>query len=369
MPKASDTVTVKYRGTTIDGKEFDASDKHGGTASFPVNGVIPGWTEALQKMKVGSTGNSTSHRISPTPTKVRAPTSHRCDSDLRCDARQHRQVSGRTISQRQNSRTAYPPSSTAFGGGAALAGPFPGFLLSPAGYCTDDPVKIAYLFSRYPVPSQTFCDTEIRALEAAGHEVEIYSCSAPTTSFRHGPPTDWPRAPVHYAPPPDVLAAWELAARADGTWPGEMVAEHTARFGPRYDPARRARHALYFADRLRRRGVEHVHVHFANRATHAALFIHALTGVTWSFTAHAQDFLVDLGSDALLRLLCERAAFVVTVSDWSRAALLARCPAAAAKVTAFTTAWRWRNGRFPATPTSHLALLRNPACGFSASVG
>ena len=55
MPKASDTVTVKYRGTTIDGKEFDASEKHGGTASFPVNGVIPGWTEALQKMKVGST--------------------------------------------------------------------------------------------------------------------------------------------------------------------------------------------------------------------------------------------------------------------------------------------------------------------------
>ena len=55
MPKATDTVTVKYRGTTIDGKEFDASEKHGGTASFPVNGVIPGWTEALQKMKVGST--------------------------------------------------------------------------------------------------------------------------------------------------------------------------------------------------------------------------------------------------------------------------------------------------------------------------
>ena len=55
MPKPTDYVTVKYRGTTIDGKEFDASDKHGGTANFPVNGVIPGWTEALQKMKVGST--------------------------------------------------------------------------------------------------------------------------------------------------------------------------------------------------------------------------------------------------------------------------------------------------------------------------
>ena len=53
-PKASDTVTVKYRGTLIDGTEFDASEKHGGTATFPVDGVIKGWTEALQKMKVGS---------------------------------------------------------------------------------------------------------------------------------------------------------------------------------------------------------------------------------------------------------------------------------------------------------------------------
>lgn len=54
VPKATDYVTVKYRGTTIDGTEFDASEKHGGTANFPVNGVIAGWTEALQKMKVGS---------------------------------------------------------------------------------------------------------------------------------------------------------------------------------------------------------------------------------------------------------------------------------------------------------------------------
>ena len=54
-PKATDSVTVKYKGTLIDGTEFDNSDKQpGGTVSFPVNGVIPGWTEALQKMKVGS---------------------------------------------------------------------------------------------------------------------------------------------------------------------------------------------------------------------------------------------------------------------------------------------------------------------------
>jgi FKBP-type peptidyl-prolyl cis-trans isomerase FklB len=53
-PTASDTVKCNYVGTLINGKEFDSSSKHGGPASFPVSGVIKGWTEALQLMPVGS---------------------------------------------------------------------------------------------------------------------------------------------------------------------------------------------------------------------------------------------------------------------------------------------------------------------------
>ena len=53
-PTASDTVTVNSRGTLIDGTEFDSSYKRGQPPSFPVGGVIHGWTEALQKMTVGS---------------------------------------------------------------------------------------------------------------------------------------------------------------------------------------------------------------------------------------------------------------------------------------------------------------------------
>jgi FKBP-type peptidyl-prolyl cis-trans isomerase len=52
-PKASDTVSVHYKGTLIDGTEFDSSYGRGAPAVFPVNGVIPGWTEALQLMSVG----------------------------------------------------------------------------------------------------------------------------------------------------------------------------------------------------------------------------------------------------------------------------------------------------------------------------
>lgn len=53
-PTASDTVTCNYRGTFINGTEFDSSYKRGQPVSFPVSGVIKGWTEALQLMPVGS---------------------------------------------------------------------------------------------------------------------------------------------------------------------------------------------------------------------------------------------------------------------------------------------------------------------------
>jgi len=52
-PKATDTVKVNYRGTLVDGTEFDSSYKRGEPAQFPLNGVIKCWTEGVQKMKIG----------------------------------------------------------------------------------------------------------------------------------------------------------------------------------------------------------------------------------------------------------------------------------------------------------------------------
>jgi FKBP-type peptidyl-prolyl cis-trans isomerase FklB len=54
IPKEADTVTVNYRGTLIDGSEFDSSYKRNEPATFALKGIIPGWQEALQLMKTGS---------------------------------------------------------------------------------------------------------------------------------------------------------------------------------------------------------------------------------------------------------------------------------------------------------------------------
>ncbi len=88
-PKETDTVTVDYVGTLIDGKEFDSSIKRGEPATFAVNAVIPGWQEVLQLMPIGSKwrvaipsdlaygAGGTGHEIGPNATLVFEITLHK----------------------------------------------------------------------------------------------------------------------------------------------------------------------------------------------------------------------------------------------------------------------------------------------------
>ena len=105
-----------------------------------------------------------------------------------------------------------------------------------------------------------------------------------------------------------------------------------AKYGPTAKAEQRARNALYFAEFFARSGVDHVHVHFANRAAHTAVFLKEISGIPFSVTAHGQDFMKDLGSDDLLREICAAAEFVAAETDYSRDLLRQRCPDSAAKI-------------------------------------
>jgi glycosyltransferase involved in cell wall biosynthesis len=189
------------------------------------------------------------------------------------------------------------------------------------------------------------------ALERLGVALEIGSIYPPLTSLRHEHISQL-RAPIHYAPPQQILRIWEKDAKTTGKWPRELVEMHERKYGSSVKAEQRARNALYFADLFTRNGVDHFHVHFANRAAHTAMFLKEISGIPFSVTAHGQDFMKDLGNDDLLREICAAAAFVAVETDYSRELLCQHCPDSAAKIH------RVYNGidlehfplRLPATP-------------------
>ncbi len=192
-------------------------------------------------------------------------------------------------------------------------------------------MRLAYLYSRFPVISQTFCDMEMLELQRRGHELLIGSIHPPHTSLRHGHFERF-RSPVCYAPPASVVRLWEKKIRRDGRWPAELIARHERKYGPEYKAGLRARNACYFAALFAREGIRHFHVHFANRAAHTALFLKAISGIPFSITAHGQDFMSDLGQNDLLREICAEAEFIAVETDYSGKLLRKRCPEAAEKI-------------------------------------
>ncbi len=145
-------------------------------------------------------------------------------------------------------------------------------------------MRLGYLYSRYPVLSQTFCDTEMLELERRGFDLVLGAIHPPLTSIRHAHAARL-KAPVHYAPPSAILKTWEERARDDFRWPEKLINEHERKYGAEFKPALRARNASYFAYLFAREGIRHFHVHFANRAAHTALFLKEMMGIPFSVTA------------------------------------------------------------------------------------
>src|ERR1700704_5302508 len=91
-------------------------------------------------------------------------------------------------------------------------------------------MRLGYFYSRYPVISQTFCDAEMLALERRGVELEIGSVYPPLTSLRHEHIACL-SAPIHYAPPQEILKSSEKDAKITGKWPRDLVERHEQKYG------------------------------------------------------------------------------------------------------------------------------------------
>src|SRR5436305_14175588 len=117
-------------------------------------------------------------------------------------------------------------------------------------------MRLGYLYSRYPVLSQTFCDAEMLELERREHEIILGSLYPPKTALRHEYLKKL-RAPIRYAPSSRELDTLARKAKRAGRWPSALIAQHEKKYGAAYKAALRARNALFFVTILERMWVHH----------------------------------------------------------------------------------------------------------------
>lgn len=196
----------------------------------------------------------------------------------------------------------------------------------------DEPRVVGYVVSTWPRLSQTFVVSEILALERAGMRLEIFSVKRPQPE----PVNDGVvrvRARVSYL---TFGGRWRAVLNANL----EQLRSQPRRYlrllllALSYRSIGVLRHLLraaYLAQLLRDHGIARQHAHFATAPTLVAMFASEMSGVPYSFTAHARDIYVDTRS-ALLRRQIERARAVVTISEYNRRHLSHINPGANGKV-------------------------------------
>ena len=181
--------------------------------------------------------------------------------------------------------------------------------------------RIAYILKMYPRFSETFIVNEILELERQGVDVRIYSLRKPDDGRFH-PALARIKANVIYVPqypqmePERVRAAHVALAAARPAAYATLRAEVEA-IGQPY-ALKRFLQAGYIAAHLLKNPVDAMHAHFASVATRVANYASRLTGIPYSFTAHAKDIFHDEVNPVSLQRKIAGARFVVTVSRFNQ---------------------------------------------------
>ena len=185
--------------------------------------------------------------------------------------------------------------------------------------------RVAYLTSWFPAPTETFILNELRGVLDMGLDVDVFPLFGAAKGPRH-PGTDAVLERTHYMPlvgillaqlhwlrerPRAYLAIWWRAIVGHLRAPLDLL--KTLLVLPR---------AMWIAREIRRRGIPHVHAHWATHPALVAWVIRRLTGASYSFTAHAHDLYLH---HAMLPEKVREARMVVTISEFNRRLIGALC--------------------------------------------
>ena len=195
------------------------------------------------------------------------------------------------------------------------------------------PLRLAQIVSRFPMITETFVLYELEAMEKLGVTVELYSLLREYPKVVHPEAEKWVRR-AHYFPffSPKILRAhWHYIRRNPGryfrtvaevlrgTWGCARCFGAALAFFPK---------VVRFAYEMEEQAIQHVHGQFAYHAAVAALIVHRLTGIPFSFTARGSDVQSD---GHMLKEKVEAADFVISVSEYNKEIILRKCGSGAAE--------------------------------------
>jgi glycosyltransferase involved in cell wall biosynthesis len=194
------------------------------------------------------------------------------------------------------------------------------------------PYHLAYVFQRFPTFTQTFCVREILELERQGIRPLIFSVRDP----RDEPAQSYPESlkdRVVFLPDEESLKAYATGLRDSHDLP--KAARSALRYWGKARDKMRVYEAIWIHQEIRKRApyLRHAHGHFAGLAARTMWWLRQFSGMTFSFTAHANDvFCGDTDTKVSLELLMQDASRVITVSDYTVQRLSREFPVAAAKI-------------------------------------
>lgn len=188
-------------------------------------------------------------------------------------------------------------------------------------------LKIAYVMSRFPKHTETFIVNEMCAVEEEGVPIEVFPLIRQKDRIIHLEAEKFVKC-AHYAfaiSPSIVAANWKIAKKDVRLYFKTLFEVLAGAFGSAnyfFGALGIFPKSVLFANRMVEAGVTHIHAHFSNHPGVAALIVHRLTGIPFSFTAHGHDIHVDR---TMLKEKVEAAAFAVTVSEYNRKLMIDDC--------------------------------------------